>query len=69
MTIDEAIARLKNEKTRGVKSIIMVWWDASGFNRQDDETWEHAAEMVDRKHDWSTTHEDLQSTLDHYTSE
>lgn len=69
MTIDEAIENLKDAKKRGVKSVILAWWDALDFSRQDDEAWEHAAEMVERKHDWSSTHEDLQTTLDLYTSE
>jgi hypothetical protein len=69
MTIDDAIENLKDAKKRGVKSVILAWWDALDFSRQDDEAWEHAAEMVERKHDWSSTHEDLKMTLDLYTSE
>lgn len=69
MTIDEAIERLKAEKKAGIKSVIIAWWDAGMFGRIDDEAWEHAADLVDRKHDWSSTHEDLQMTLDMYTSE
>lgn len=69
MTIDEAIRLLQSEKAAGVKSVIIAWWDAGMFGRIDDETWAHAAEMVERKHDWSSTHEDLQSALDLYTSE
>ena len=69
MTIDEAIENLKAEKRRGTKSIIIAWWHADMFNRQDDDTWEHAANLVERKHDWSSTHEDLQTTLDLYTGE
>lgn len=69
MTIDEAISRLKAEKAAGVKSVIVAWWNADMFGRQDDEAWEHAAEMVERKHDWSSTHEDLQMTLDLFTNE
>jgi hypothetical protein len=69
MTIDEAIALLESEKAAGVKSIIVAWWQADMFSRADDEAWEHAAALVERKHDWSSTHEDLQMTLDLYTSE
>lgn len=69
MTIDEAIERLNQEKQAGIKSVIIAWWDADMFGRIDDEAWEHAAEVVGRKHDWSSTHEDLQTTLDLYTSE
>lgn len=69
MTIDEAIERLNQEKKAGIKSVIVAWWDAGMFGRIDDEAWEHAAEVVERKHDWSSTHEDLQMTLDLYTGE
>lgn len=69
MTIDEAIETLKAEKRSGTKSVIIAWWNADMFGRQDDEAWEHAADVVERKHDWSSTHDDLQMTLDMYTSE
>jgi hypothetical protein len=69
MTIDEAIENLKAEKRRGTKSVIIAWWNADQFGRADDETWEHAADVVERKHDWSGTHDDLSMTLDLYTSE
>ena len=69
MTIDEAIKLLKAEKAAGVKSVIMAWWQADMFGRADDEAWEHAADMVERKHDWSATQEDLAMSLDLYTSE
>lgn len=69
MTIDEAIETLKAEKQSGTKSLILAWWNADMFGRQDDEAWEHAADVVERKHDWSSTHDDLRMTLDLYTSE
>lgn len=69
MTIDEAIATLKAEKKRGTKSVIIAWWNADMFDRPDDDAWEHAADLVERKHDWSSTHDDLRMTLDLYTSE
>lgn len=69
MTIDEAIKLLEVEKAAGVKSVLVAWWTADTFGRADDEAWEYAADTVERKHDWSSTHEDLQMTLDLYTSE
>jgi hypothetical protein len=69
MTIQEAIEDLKAAQRSGVKSIIAAWWFADQFQRPDDEAWEHAAEIVERKMDWSATHDDLQSTLDLYTNE
>lgn len=69
MTIDEAIDLLKKEKKTGTKSVIIAWWSADMFGRTDDEAWENAADTVERKHDWSNTQEDLEMTLDLYTSE
>jgi hypothetical protein len=69
MTVEEAIENLKEAKKRGVKSIILAYWEADQFNRQDDATWENAADIVERKMDWSSTHDDLATVLDLYTSE
>lgn len=69
MTIDEAIENLKAEKRRGTKSVIIAWWAADQFGRSDDESWENAADVVERKHDWSSTHDDLAMALDLYASE
>jgi len=69
MTINEAIENLKAAKKRGVKSIILAYWEADQFQRPDDEAWEHSAELVERKMDWSGTHDDLTMVLDLYTSE
>jgi hypothetical protein len=69
MTIDEAIKNLQAEKRSGTKSVIIAWWNADMFNRPDDEAWEQAADVVERKHDWSSTHDDLAMALDMYTSE
>lgn len=69
MTIDEAIENLKAEKRRGTKSVIIAWWNADQFQREDNDAWEHAAEVVERKHDWSSTHDDLAMALDLYASE
>lgn len=69
MTIDEAIENLRAEKRSGTKSVIIAWWNSAMFNRKDDKSWEHAADMVERKHDWSSTQEDLAMSLDLYRSE
>ena len=69
MTIREAIENLEAAKKRGVKSVILAYWEADQFQREDNETWEHAAELVERKMDWSGTHDDLTMVLDLYTSE
>lgn len=69
MTIDEAIELLKDEKKAGVKSVILAWWNADMFGRQDDDAWADAADIVERKHDWSSTNDDIAMTLDIYTND
>jgi hypothetical protein len=59
MTIDEAIKLLEAEKAAGVKSIILAWWNADMFDRQDDEAWAADVEQIDDKFDWSSTHDDI----------
>jgi hypothetical protein len=69
MTIEEAIKNLKEAKKRGVKSVVLAYWEADQFQRADDASWEHAADLVERKMDWSATHDDISMTLDIYTNE
>ena len=69
MTVDEAIELLTAEKEKGTKSVLIAWWNADMFEREDDEAWEDAAEIVERKMDWSSTHDDLVMLLDLYASE
>jgi hypothetical protein len=68
MTINEAIENLRAAKKRGVKSIILAYWEADQFQREDDDNWEHAADIVERKMDWSATHADIAMTMDLYTT-
>jgi hypothetical protein len=67
MTIDDAIERLKAAKKSGVKNIIAAWWFADQFDREDDDVWAEAAERVERKMDWSPTHDDISTLLELYT--
>jgi hypothetical protein len=69
MTVDEAIQNLKAAKKRGIKSIVLAYWEADQFQREDNDEWEHAAGLVERKMDWSGTHDDIAMTLDLYTNE
>jgi hypothetical protein len=68
MTTDEAIENLKAAKKRGVKSVVLAYWEADQFGRKDNDEWEHAADLVERKMDWSGTHDDIAMTLDIYTN-
>jgi hypothetical protein len=63
MNIDEAIKQLESEKKGGTKNIIFAWWDASCFERKDDEDWGSLCEVVEDKMDWSRAHEDITETI------
>lgn len=67
MTIDEAIENLKAAKKSGVKNIVAAWWFADQFQHEDDEVWAAAAERIERKMDWSPTHDDIRELLELYT--
>ena len=40
MKIEDAIESLREAQREGVKSIIIVTWEADVFGREDDEEWE-----------------------------
>jgi len=67
MTVDEAIENLKAAKKRGAKNIILAYWEADQFQREDDDVWADAAERVERKMDWSHTHDDIRELIELYT--
>jgi hypothetical protein len=64
MKIEEAIKALQEEKKNGIKNVIMAYWTADSFEREDDTAWKEDLEILDTELDWSATHEDLQSALD-----
>lgn len=70
MTIDEAIKKLKNAKKEGIKSIVLVWWEASAFETKDgvpfsdDDTWQTVAEYIEGEIEWSQAQEDIQFVID-----
>lgn len=63
MTIDEAIENLKDAKKSGVKNIILAWWAADMFDRADDDTWQHDADVAEEHMDWSATHDSIADTI------
>lgn len=63
MTIDEAIKNLQNAKERGVKSIVLAYWESDGFGLPDDQNWQAIAELVEDQMDWSHTHEDINTII------
>jgi hypothetical protein len=64
MKIEEAIKALQEEKKNGTKNVIMVYWTAESFEREDDTAWKEDLEIIDTDMDWSNAHQDLQSALD-----
>ena len=59
MTIDEAIETLKAAKEDGVKNIVLAYWEASAFGLKDDNKWAEKVHTVEKKMDWSDTHDDI----------
>jgi hypothetical protein len=64
MKIREAIKALQEEEKNGTKNVIMAYWTAESFEREDDTAWQEDLEIIDTDMDWSNAHEDLQSALD-----
>lgn len=63
MNIDDAIKNLKDAKKAGHKNIIMAWWEAECFGRNDDDSWASICEYIDDKMDWSNCHDDISETI------
>ena len=59
MKIDEAIENLLNAKSRGVKNIVLAYWESNMFERSDNEEWEKIAYQVEDQMDWSSAHENI----------
>ena len=67
MKIEDAIESLKKAQSEGLKSIIMAYWEASSFDRQDDAEWEKDCESVEEIMDWSFPTEDIIQILEDIT--
>lgn len=63
MRIEEAIKSLTQAKDRGVRNIVMAFWEASMFSRSDDRDWATLCDLVDDNFDWHATHDDLYDFL------
>jgi uncharacterized protein YidB (DUF937 family) len=66
MNIDDAIEYLQKEKKHGVKNIIVAWWSADMFKREDDATWSEMTGWVDDNMDWSATHGALEDLMNYF---
>ena len=64
MKIKQAIKELQELEKNGVKNIILAFWEADNFDREDDKDWAEDVEIVDDSFDWSATHEDLNNYIE-----
>jgi hypothetical protein len=64
MRIKQAIKELQELEKHGVKNIILAFWEADGFEKEDDESWAEDVEIVEDSFDWSATHEDLTNFIE-----
>ena len=64
MKIKQAIKQLQELEKDGVKNIILAFWEADNFDREDDKDWAEDVELVDDSFDWSATHEDLNNYIE-----
>lgn len=63
MKIETAIEMLQQAQKQGVKSIVLAYWEADMFERQDDESWEVDSEYVESEMDWGMTHEWIEDLI------
>jgi hypothetical protein len=59
MKIEEAIAQLIEEKANGTQSIVLAYWKADLFCREDDEGWHSDTETLESETDWSRVHDQM----------
>jgi hypothetical protein len=64
MKIKQAIKELKELEKQGVKNIILAFWEAEDFDRDEDKSWVEDMEILDDSFDWSSTHEDLNNFME-----
>jgi hypothetical protein len=64
MKIKQAIKELQNLEKEGVKNIILAFWEAEDFDRDDDKDWVEDVELVDDSFDWSNAHEELNTFIE-----
>ena len=64
MKIKQAIKQLQELEKDGVKNIILAFWEADNFDREDDKDWAEDVEIVDDSFDWSATHDDLNNYIE-----
>ena len=63
MQIDDAIKMLREEKRKGVKSVILAYWTAEFLGRPDNEEFLADSEYVESEMDWSADNEAIEELL------
>ena len=63
MQIDDAIKMLREEKRKGVKSVILAYWTAEFLGRPDDDAFLADSEYVESEMDWSADNEAIEELL------
>ena len=63
MNIEDAIAQLIEEKNNGTQSIILAYWKADLFGREDDDEWHSDTELVEAEMDWSRAHDRMDDLI------
>jgi len=64
MKIKQAIKELQGLEKQGVKNIILAFWEAKDFDRDEDKSWVEDMEILHDSFDWSSTHEDLNNFME-----
>jgi hypothetical protein len=64
MKIKQAIKELQGLEKQGVKNIILAFWEAKDFDRDEDKSWVEDVEILDDSFDWSSTHDDLNNFME-----
>jgi hypothetical protein len=57
MKVKDALAALQGHDPE--QDLIIAWWYAENFDREEDEKWSELADLTDSKMDWSGIHEDI----------
>ena len=63
MRIDDAIKMLRDEKRKGVQSVILAYWTAEFLGRPDDDAFLADSEYVESEMDWSADNEAIEELL------
>ena len=66
MKIEQAIELLKQAQKSGTKNIVLAYWQADMFGREDNADWESEAELIENDMDWSRAHDQMSDLLESF---